>query len=366
VAHLAQQSSKTPVHTFTLAFEEAKYNEGDHARRIAQAIGTQHQEFLLTESLFTSRLDHALASLDQPSFDGLNSYFMSHAVAEAGFKVALVGSGGDELFGGYTSFRDLPVLSRWARRTGWMPASLKHTLACGLAAMKQSSGGGFPPQTRWAKLPDMVARGEDLLALYQMAYALFLPAQHRQLLGAQIGEGVREGLPDSTRAWLREAIAGRSDLAAISALEQRLFLGERLLRDTDAVSMSASIEVRLPLVDQVLLQHVGRVPDALRYHPIRSKALLRRIGLKGLAPALFDRPKSGFELPYDRWLRSRLGRRIDDTLNDPALVRPAGLEPGTVARLWRAFKDGAPGLYWSRIWALYVLVHWCHRYRVYV
>ncbi len=365
VAHLAQQSSQTPVHTFTLAFEEAEHNEGEHARAIAKAIGTEHRELLLTESLFTSRLDDALASLDQPSFDGLNSYFMSHAVAQAGFKVALVGSGGDELFGGYTTFRDLPVLARWARRTRWLPAPLKRELARRLASFKQPSGAGFPAQTRWAKLPEMVARGDDLLGLYQMAYALFLPQQHRELLGAQGRDRLHDGLPEAMRTWLGESMAARSDLGAISALEQRLFLGERLLRDTDAVSMSASIEVRLPLVDQMLLEQVGRVPDAVRYHPIRRKALLRRVGLKGLDPALFDRPKTGFELPYDRWLRSQLGRRIDDTLNDPALVRPAGLDPQTVARLWKAFKDGAPGLYWSRIWALYVLVHWCHRHRVY-
>ncbi|PPE64923.1 asparagine synthase (glutamine-hydrolyzing) [Caldimonas caldifontis] len=366
VAHLAQQSSQTPVHTFTLAFEEAEHNEGEHARAIAKAIGTEHRELLLTESLFTSRLDDALASLDQPSFDGLNSYFMSHAVAQAGFKVALVGSGGDELFGGYTTFRDLPVLARWARRTQWLPAALKRDLARRVARFKQPSGLGFPAQTRWAKLPEMVARGDDLLGLYQMAYALFLPQQHRELLGAQGRDRLHDGLPEAMRIWLGESIAARSDLGAISALEQRLFLGERLLRDTDAVSMSASIEVRLPLVDQMLLEQVGRVPDAVRYHPIRRKTLLRRVGLKGLDPALFDRPKTGFELPYDRWLRSQLGRRIDDTLNDPALVRPAGLDPQTVARLWKAFKDGAPGLYWSRIWALYVLVHWCHRHRVYV
>lgn len=366
VAHLAQQSSQTPVHTFTLAFEEAEHNEGEHARAIATAIGTEHRELLLTESLFTSRLDDALASLDQPSFDGLNSYFMSHAVAQAGFKVALVGSGGDELFGGYTTFRDLPVLARWARRTQWLPAALKRDLARRVARFKQPSGLGFPAQTRWAKLPEMVARGDDLLGLYQMAYALFLPQQHRELLGTQGRDRLHDGLPEAMRTWLGESMATRSDLGAISTLEQRLFLGERLLRDTDAVSMSASIEVRLPLVDQMLLEQVGRVPDAVRYHPIRRKALLRRVGLKGLDPALFDRPKTGFELPYDRWLRSQLGRRIDDTLNDPALVRPAGLDPETVARLWKAFKDGAPGLYWSRIWALYVLVHWCHRHRVYV
>jgi asparagine synthase (glutamine-hydrolysing) len=102
IANLAQKTSRAQVHTFTLAFEEQKFNEGPIARRIAEAIGTRHQEVVLTEQQFISQLDAAIDSLDQPTFDGLNSYYMSQAVRQAGFKVALVGTGGDELFGGYT------------------------------------------------------------------------------------------------------------------------------------------------------------------------------------------------------------------------------------------------------------------------
>ncbi|MGZ3446773.1 MAG: asparagine synthase-related protein, partial [Myxococcaceae bacterium] len=159
-------------------------------------------------------------------------------------------------------------------------------------------------------------------------------------------------------------VRGRSDLAAISVMEQRLFLGERLLRDNDAASMAASIEQRLPLVDAVLLGEVMQLPDALRYHPLRRKALLRRVGLKGLDPALFERPKRGFVLPYDRWIRSGLTASIDVTLRDADAVRSTGLDPEAVGRLWRAFLDGAPGLYWSRVWALYVWVRWCLRHGV--
>jgi asparagine synthetase B (glutamine-hydrolysing) len=108
VANLAQKSSPVPVHTFTLAFGEEEFNEGPIARRIADAIGTQHQEVVLTEQHFISQLDAALDSLDQPTFDGLNSYYMSHAVRQAGFKVALVGTGGDELFGGIHIFPRSP------------------------------------------------------------------------------------------------------------------------------------------------------------------------------------------------------------------------------------------------------------------
>lgn len=366
VANLAQRAARAPVHTFTLAFEEPEFNEGVIARRIASAIGTDHQEIVLTEQRFISQMDAALGSLDQPTFDGINGFYMSQAVREAGFKVALVGTGGDELFGGYTSFRDLPSLWAWSKRAKWIPRGLTARAAKLLATALQSSGGAVPPQTRWAKLPEMARRGNDLLALYQMAYALFLPDFQRQLLGSGASDALVDGLPAPMRSRLLAEVGSRSPLASISIMEERLFLGERLLRDNDAASMASSIEMRLPLVDHVLFEAVDRVPDHERFDPVGRKAALRRTGLAGLDPALFERPKTGFVLPYDRWLRTSLGKMIDQTLRDPTLVKPTGLNPDAVRRLWRAFLDEAPGLYWSRVWAIYVYVWWCHRHQAYI
>jgi asparagine synthase (glutamine-hydrolysing) len=365
VANLAQKAARGPIHTFTLAFEEAEFNEGEDARAISKAIGTEHQEVVLSEQRFVSELETALNSLDQPTFDGLNSYYMSRAVREAGFTVALVGTGGDELFGGYTSFRDLPPLHRSLKLVGGLPRAPIVEGAKKIAWALQRSKGDFPPQTRWAKLPDMVRTGGDLLSLYQFAYALFLPDYQRQLLGVEAANGLVDGLLPSMRARLERETRSRSPLSAISVMEQRLFLGERLLRDNDAASMAASIEQRLPLVDQVLFESVDQLPDRARYMPVRKKSALRRIGLKGLDPALFDRPKRGFTLPFDRWIRKGLSTVMDDTMRDPDAVRAVGLDPRAVERLWKAFLDGAPGVYWTRIWAVYVLVRWCHRYGVY-
>ncbi len=366
VANLAQKVAGGRVNTFTLNFDEAEFSEGEIARRVAQAIGTQHQELVLTEAHFMAQLDAALDSLDQPTFDALNSYYMSHAVREAGFKVALVGSGGDELFGGYTTFRDLPKLIRWSRSMRWLPSSFRVAMGRAVASTMQSSRGAFPPQTRWAKLPDMLAQGDDPLALYQLAYALFVPDTQHQLLGGRVDGGLVNGLPATMRARLRTELESSQILPAIGILERTLFLGERLLRDTDAASMSASIEIRLPLVDQVLVESVERLPDKDRFNPIGKKSMLRRIGLGGLNAELFERPKAGFVLPYDRWLRSGLGKMIDGTMRDPQAIEPTGLDPKAVGRLWQAFLDGAPGLYWSRIWAIYVFVRWCHRHRIYL
>jgi asparagine synthase (glutamine-hydrolysing) len=366
VANLAQRTSQTPIHTFTMAFEEHELSEGAPARRIAKAIGTQHQEVLLTEQQFIRQLDVALNSLDQPTFDGLNSYYVSQAVQGAGLKVALVGTGGDELFGGYTSFRDLPILANFSKFTKWVPRELMQAFAKRLASLLQRSGGTVPAQTRWGKLPDLVEHGGDLLSLYQIAYALFLPKFQRQLLTEPLTTTIVDGLPVAMRSRLECEIRGRSPLSAISVIEQRLFLGERLLRDTDATSMAASIEVRLPLVDQVLVEDVNRLNDRERYLPLRRKTALRQAGLRGLDPALFQQPKTGFVLPYDRWLRRGMSKIVDQTMRDPIMIKPTGLDPDAVCHLWQAFLDGNPGLYWSRIWAVYVLISWCHRHSVYL
>ena len=366
VANLAHKNSAAPLHTFTLTFDEGASDEGPQARRIANAIGTRHQEVRLTQQSFLDQLEAAVDSLDQPSFDGLNSYVMSREVSRAGLKVALVGSGGDELFGGYASFRDLPRLQRWARLSRHIPGAAKDILAYRIAAFLGSgeSNSQFPPQTRWAKLPDIVKCESDLLALYQMAYSLFLPSFQAKLLANSGGATLPYGLPLAMRSQLLAETRGRTALEAISILESRLFLGERLLRDSDAVSMASSIEIRMPLVDQRLVTQMNRVPESIRYHPTQKKALLRRIGLKGLPPALFAQSKKGFELPYEKWMQGKLGDSIDETLNDKNAVLSAGLHPESVLSLWTAYRAGQPGLYWSRVWALFVLVRWCRRHRL--
>ena len=366
VANLAQRVNTAPVHTFTLAFEEDAYNEGTYARRIAAAIGTEHREILLTQDEFASALDRGIETIDQPTFDGLNSYYISKAVREAGLTVALVGTGGDELFGGYSSFSILPRLLRWDRRSRMIPGRAKRATA--ELARRLLSGRAsvdIPPQTRWAKFPAMVDAGNDLLGLYQLAYALFLPEfQGRLLLDRDSIDGLRGGVTADMAQRLCVETRGHSALSAVSALEQRLFLGERLLRDTDAASMAVSLETRLPLVDSVVVETAGRLADQARYAPVGRKAILRRAGLSGLDPALFDRPKSGFVLPFDRWIRSSLGQAMDSTMRDASLARDVGLDGAVVSNLWSAFQDGAPGLYWSRVWALYILIRWCHRHSV--
>jgi len=366
IANLARRVSSAPVHTFTLAFAEAEHSEGPMARQIAAAIGTNHHEVELSESTFVDGLDNAIDSLDQPSFDGINSYFMSHAVRQAGFTVALAGTGADELFGGYRSFADLPKLEQWARRTSRLPAGLQPAVARHALRLARLGRRGVPSQSRWAKLPGMLERRDDLVRLYQLAYALFLPEFHAELVGDAVAAAVVDGLPVGTYERLGSLVRPDATLESISDLEQSLFLGARLLRDTDAASMSASLEVRVPFVDAGLLDVVDGLDLDERFTPIGRKAALRRIGHVGLDPALFERPKRGFVLPFERWLRSRLGDTVGGMLRDPVLVAPTGLSPRAVNDVWTTYVEHPGRIDWSRVWALYAFVRWCHRNHVYV
>ena len=360
---MRSRSSTTPISTFTLTFEDATFSEAKYAADVAKQIGSRHHEILLSSDRFAGEMEAALATLDQPTFDGLNSYFISRAVREAGLTVALVGTGGDELFGGYESFGAISKLLRLARLTRFVPRRTKYQLASVIARLKHRGQGAMPPQTRWAKLPDFLAAGDDAVDLYQLAYALFRPQFVDELLGEQtVPPPDHFGLALIMQKSLRDEIAGMSDLAGVSRLEQRLFLGERLLRDTDAASMAVALETRLPLVDVEVLRAVNDLPDDVRFMPLRRKQALRDAGLTGLTPETFDRPKSGFVMPFESWIRRELAGSIEATLNDESLVIACGLNPKATRKLWQSFASNGPGLYWSRVWAVYVLLRYAKRH----
>lgn len=363
LAALASQVSNDPVQTFNISFDEAEFDESPHAKRVAQSIRSEHHDIRLTEQDFANQLDDALASIDQPTFDAINTYFVSRAVREAGLTVALAGTGGDELFGGYASFRELPTAMKWSRRTSMIPEVLLRVGASALTRMKTGRPGEVKPQTRWGKLGDALGTRGDLLKMYQVSYALFTEEFIDELCSADTDE-VEYGLPAGTGRALSGDASLCSPLGAISLLEQKLFLGERLLRDTDAASMAVALEVRVPLLDHTIVEALAKLRDSVRFAPLGRKRLLRDLGLLGIDRALFDRPKSGFVLPLDVWCRRQLKSRIDVMFADRELNEGVGLRPDAVGRLWRSYQEGAPGLYWSRVWSLFILLNWCRHHGV--
>ena len=363
MAALATEVSPRRVRTFNVSFDEAQYDESPHAQAVATALGTEHSDVRLTEQRFAARLEDALAAIDQPSFDGINTYFVSRAVKEAGITVALAGTGGDELFGGYPSFREVPRSLRASRAAGWIPGGARRPLVRAVTRVATGRAGEIRPQTRWGKLEDL-AFASDLYEAYQVSYAIFTRDFQADLLRVAAPEGLDWGLPAARAATLRARTGGEPELAGVSHLELGCFLGERLLRDSDWASMAVSLELRVPLLDHVLLEALWRVPVERRFLPLQRKQLLRDVGLGRLSPALFERPKRGFELPMALWTRRALRGELESTLTDVSLAHRVGLDGEVVARTLRAYRAGAPGIYWSRIWALYVLMRFARAHRL--
>jgi len=278
--------------------------------------------------------------------------------------VALAGTGGDELFGGYRSFRDLPRSRLPARVAGFLPESARSGLSRGVARLTVGAFGEVPPQTRWGKLGDLLATGGDTVGLYQVAYALYTRRFLEELAGPEALARAPAGLPRGRSEELAEVCREATPLGAVGNLELSLFIGERLLRDTDAASMAVSLEVRVPLLDHVVVEAAQAVPDEARFHPLGRKQLLRSLALRELDPAIFERPKAGFVFPIEVWAKDQLAQEIEATLADRSLVTRVGLRFEPLQRLWRAFRAEAPGIHWSRIWAPYVLLRWCREHRV--
>ncbi len=376
VAALASGVAPETVHTFTIGFEVPAYDEAGFARQVAAAIGSRHTTVVLTEQAFEQQLPDAFTAIDQPTFDGINTYFVSRAARNAGMTVALAGTGGDELFGGYPSYVDIPKV---LRASAWLPCAgpdgigkNAYDAAVGLGARLTSKLfwdvlKTAPPQTRWGKLADVARVAQDTLGLYQSFYSVFTRETQAALAGDLVREAQRKqefGLPKEVAEAWRGRIGDSELLHAISLLELGSFIGERLLRDTDAASMAVALEVRVPLLDHVLAEAVAGVEPIRRFHPLGRKQLLREVALDKLDPALFERPKSGFVLPIDTWARQRLQPQMQNLFADQQLARSVGLRSEAVQTLWRSFIAGRPGLYWTRLWALYVLLSWCHTHEV--
>ncbi|HEY6477728.1 MAG TPA: asparagine synthase (glutamine-hydrolyzing) [Polyangia bacterium] len=363
ITTLAAETADTELRTFTLGFDERELDESNNALVVAEALGTKHASLRLAESDFKRQLPAALESIDQPTFDGVNTYFLSRAMREAGMTVALAGTGGDELFGGYKSFVDLPRAARVGR---WLePFSRMLTGFTGAATQGALDLGIVPPQTRWGKLADVVACQGDFVDLYQAEYGLFSRALFARLSRPLALTGqVASGLTVEQRARYEEVGGYERSLHAISSLELTSFIRERLVRDMDAASMAVSLELRVPFLDHAFIEAVAGLDTAERFEPLGKKALLRRATEARIDPATLERPKSGFVLPMDAWCRRAMRQRIDDMYNDEALCARVGIDGRTAVALWRSFLAGGPGLYWSRVWAVFVLLDWCSRHRV--
>src|SRR5712692_3262577 len=349
--------------SFTLSFPGTAYDEAPLARNIAKHCGTRHRDIPLGAEAVVSRIDEAVAALDQPSMDGINTYFVSWAAREAGLKVALSGLGGDELFGGYATFTDTPRIKRLIRMAWFVPLPLRKAAAPLLRAViasRSSPDAARKAVAAWLS-PDALPHSYFFTrALFPVGAELSRLIEPRFRPSSVAADGVT--LEPTWLGWLERAADGARKLegmGGVSWLEMRSYMASTLLRDTDSVSMARSLEVRVPLLDTPLVEFVGALPDAARRRTGVQKALLVE-ALGDLLPAeITSQKKRTFTLPWEEWLRGPLKSRLEESFTSIAPPLASLLKRDGVREVWGAFLDGKTS--WSRPWSIYVLNEWCRR-----
>jgi asparagine synthase (glutamine-hydrolysing) len=362
IAAFAARAQKG-IQSFTLSFPDTPYDEAPLARRVADTTGTKHSEVPLRGTDMLMRLDEAVSALDQPSMDGINTYFVSWAAREVGLKVALSGLGGDELFAGYATFLDTHRLARLEMVSRFVPDAFRrisHPLIANLLASR-----GTPDAAR--KASDAWLTPGTLPHPYFFTRLLFPPSELLRLTeprfrnSAIAADGVT--LDPTWLAWLERAADQAREfepIAGTSWLELRTYMASTLLRDTDSVSMARSLEVRVPLLDTPLVEFMCSLPDEARVRPGKPKALLRAALEGSLPDEILRQNKRTFTLPWEDWMRTSLKPRMESSFADLAPALASHLHANGVQSVWNDFLQGQTS--WSRPWSLYVLNQWCRRH----
>ncbi len=331
---LISQTRQRPQ-TFSVVFDEPRFSEAPFSRAVAERFQTDHREIRLTEDQLIEMLPAAIAALDQPTMDGINTFVVSKAVKSAGITVALSGLGGDELFAGYPSFKR-------AVRLASMSQASKRVLRAASGIGRIAVNGSVQRQKFW-----QLANSEGTAAdVYRISRQLFSTATVSQITGHESinCRGVAPWPPQFA-----------DTVNAISRLELSGYMTNTLLRDTDAMSMAHSLEVRVPFVDVKVVDYVLSLPGDWKLRNGYPKPLLAD-ALGDLLPREFlARPKMGFTLPFEKWLQQNLRHEVSSVLENAGPI----LNSEAVKKVWRDFLEKPRAVGWSRPWSLYVLAKWC-------
>jgi asparagine synthase (glutamine-hydrolysing) len=326
VTAVAAQKLEKKLQTFSVGFDVADFDETAIAQEIADRYRTDHHRIQLSEEEVICSVTEAVEKLDLPSVDAINTYIVSRAVAAHGVKVALSGLGGDELFGGYPSFRDVPRLQ----------------LLAGLPRpMRNLVGRSARLGDRLADLPANTGAGE--LARWRRRFFTDEMIRRAELPSAFLPFECPVELPD--------------DFARVSWAELTGYMRRMLLRDADQMSMAVSLELRVPFLDHELVEYVLGLPVAAKKRYPGPKGLLVEACRDLLPPSVYRRPKAGFVLPMKVWMLGPLASFVGEGLRET--VSRGLLPPAFVDEIRGAFLSGR--VHWTRLWSIVVLGHFAKR-----
>ncbi len=341
IVGLMSKVSTEKIQTFNINFDESEFSEAKYAKLIAQKFNTQHHEIKLTPDDFLKQLPEALSAMDHPSGDGPNTYIVSKATKQAGITMALSGIGGDELFAGYDVFKRMAEL----QKKSWLnalPTFSRKAIGFAIQKRKKTIAGN--------KIEELLGQEKiNFSSAYPLSRSIFTQKELTRLLkdpnsSKQINS-IIEGVPQ-----IKDHL-----LSAVSISEIKTYLQNILLRDADQMSMAVALEVREPFLDYKLIDFVLGVNDEKKYPHTPKKLLIDSLG-DLLPQEIVNRPKMGFTLPWQLWLKNELRSFCEKNINEFSNYEFCNKEE--IQNLWKRFLNNDASVTWSRVWHVVVLNNW--------
>ncbi|MBI3590062.1 MAG: asparagine synthase (glutamine-hydrolyzing) [Candidatus Melainabacteria bacterium] len=329
---LASGFRDMPLKTLSVIFQEKDYSEAHYAKEVAKKYNTEHHEVLLSTNDFQNELPLILKAMDQPTVDGVNTYFIAKAAKEVGLKVVLSGIGGDEIFMGYSYFKKANILNFARQALNALPPFARKGLVNSYLGMEKLTG-----RIAHEKLCYMANPTNE--NSYLMFRGLFTPEEIQRAMGMSTKE--LETLASFT-------LSRNLPLAlTFNLLDFKHYLQNQLLKDADFMGMRHSVEIRVPFLDHILVEKILSLNPSLKLSNGVNKPLLVKAMGEALPKSVYKRTKMGFTFPFEKWIYDNW-----ENMQEISLLNN-NLEQKFVKKIWNDFKDGK--VHWSRVWALVVL-----------
>jgi asparagine synthase (glutamine-hydrolysing) len=352
VTALMQRRSGRKLHTFSIGFDDPSLDESGHARAVARHLGTEHVDWIMTGQDLLQFVSQAVDVWDEPFSDSsqLATLALSQ-LARQSVTVALSGDGGDELFAGYNHYARTARLWRWHQR---LPKAVRSMSRVGASVLRD--GGRLATWTG--------ARGEHLQEIFELAGAERLSTFYRRLISHQ-------RTPCSLILAAHEPptqLTRRQDEHRLGDADRRMtfwdfvsYLPDDILTKVDRASMAVGLEVRVPLLDHRIVEFAVALPTSAKVQGQTRKTLLREVLYDYVPRALVDRPKQGFGVPLDRWLRTELREWAGDLLSESTLRAHGVLNVPRVQAMWQGFLGKQGPWQAPHLWDIIVLQAWLDR-----
>lgn len=321
---IAARYRKEQVKSLSIVFKEKDFSEDRFQNMIVQQSGTDHGAYEVSSEIFNNHLEDALLAMDQPSIDGINTYFISKYARAHGLKAVLSGVGADELFGGYPSFYNFKEMRALKKIPNLLLDQLHHF-----------------PDYRVRKIS--YAGMDHIVGEYLLIRGLYVVHYIADLLGATVRE-VSDRLAQISAHYQTNDLYGGN---RVSYIETDFYLKGQLLKDADCMSMWHGLEIRMPFLDKELMMMTGVIDEAIKFNTSRPKYLLWKAFEEMLPSEIWNRKKQGFTFPFEGWLKSN------------QYTRPSTMEE---EKLYGKFQKGQ--INWSRYWCAILMSRYAQKHKI--